>query len=67
MTIMDLIDDSKQASPKDVSIKQAEMKPPSVNEAPTGDLIVYGDVDPALAAKMHLLNQVRALKECLKN
>lgn len=29
--------------------------------SPTDDLIVFQDVDPALAGKMHLLNQVRRL------
>jgi hypothetical protein len=67
MAIMDPIGESNQASPKDVNIKQAEMKPSSVNEAATGDLIVYGDVDPALAAKMHLLNLVSFPGECLES
>ena len=53
---MDQIDD-KNVSPKNVDVHADEEKGSS-SEVNGGDLIVIDHVDPALAAKMHLLNQV---------
>lgn len=43
----------KKSQPDDVDLKAV----PATDIGP-GDLISYGDVDPVLAAKMHLLNEV---------
>ena len=40
---------------------------PSLEEVNTGDLVAYSGVDPSLAAKMHIVNDVRLLFTLLKN
>lgn len=47
----------KKVPAEDVDLKAV----PHADIGP-GDLISYGDVDPVLAAKMHLLNEVRERK-----
>ena len=55
---MDIINDDKQASSGGSDTKATYKQPSVKSDVAAGDLITYEDVDPALAAKMHLLNQV---------
>lgn len=47
--------DGYPSKPEDVKTTET----PETSDVSSGDIMVYEDVDPALAGKMHLLNKVR--------
>lgn len=60
---MDNINNDKQESSEGPDIKMSPEQPGIKDDVAVGDLIIYEDVDPVLAAKMHLLNQVFDLEK----